>query len=420
MIPHAVTGVGAVALPHGLPRAEFPRQVPPRNPSPVPVDHPVDDASIVLKRAALTALIRRQQRLNTSPLLIRQRLKTVLLITHSPSLPRASPHIKETHPSSPTIDRCPCGVRASRTDSWCVGGASRTSAGSGRTSCGCAILHKDSECPDHPNHRVVVSQYRLDAVDSRAGHLDLSFHHLGDAPLDNLYLDGAVTVCATVFVCDLAAGRRAVDTRPARRLHVLKLTEEHDEALFHRPLSRPSRVVALDGEVLVKHAAVQSGDRRSGLDEFGFVAGFEGGEPSLVAGIEVRLGDVVAFGGPCSSVSLLRHRREWRILDLPDVWPLRRRTGWSLVDDLAWCHRSEPENLFRYELGVVPKCLRKFSRNVTALEKPHDWATLSMFHVVASSNRRASPNLAASTQRAGVVPIDSVKRRVKLRALMLA
>lgn len=62
-------------------------------------------------------------------------------------------------------------------------------------------------------------------------------------------------------------------------------------------MSRPSELVALDGEEPVEHSAVQCGDRRGGFDEFGFVAGFERGEPALVAGVELRLVGVVAFAG---------------------------------------------------------------------------------------------------------------------------
>ena len=76
-----------------------------------------------------------------------------------------------------------------------------------------------------------------------------------------------------------------------------KLAQEHDQALLHGPPSRPSELVALDGEEPVEHSAVQCGDRRGGFDEFGFVAGFERGEPALVAGVELRLVGVVAFAG---------------------------------------------------------------------------------------------------------------------------
>lgn len=76
-----------------------------------------------------------------------------------------------------------------------------------------------------------------------------------------------------------------------------KFTEEDDQALLHGPLARPSEVVALDGEEPVEHTAVQGGDRCRGFEEFVFVAGFEGGEPSLVADVEVRFVGVIAFAG---------------------------------------------------------------------------------------------------------------------------
>ncbi len=41
----------------------------------------------------------------------------------------------------------------------------------------------------------------------------------------------------------------------------------------------------------------RGGDRRRGFQESVFVAGFECGDPSLVAGVEVRFVGVVAFAG---------------------------------------------------------------------------------------------------------------------------
>lgn len=53
---------------------------------------------------------------------------------------------------------------------------------------------------DHSDHRVVVGQYRLDAVDSRVGHIDAALSDLGDASLDDLHLDGSVAVGSAVFI----------------------------------------------------------------------------------------------------------------------------------------------------------------------------------------------------------------------------
>lgn len=70
-----------------------------------------------------------------------------------------------------------------------------------------AILHQDGERPDHSNHRVLIGQYRLDAVDSRVWHIDTALSDLGDDALDDLDLNGSVAVGTAVFVRSLAAGR---------------------------------------------------------------------------------------------------------------------------------------------------------------------------------------------------------------------
>lgn len=172
------------------------------------------------------------------------------------------------------------------------------------------------ECPDHVHKRVVVREDLADALASRVRHID-----------------------AAVFIRGLAAGQGAVDARPTRRLEVselataartlrgklhgaadagravktplprlvqfadaggfvwAKLAEEHDQASLNRPLPRSFEVVALDGEEPVEYLVVQGGYRCRNFEEFGFVAGFECGEPSLLAGVEVRLVGVVAFAG---------------------------------------------------------------------------------------------------------------------------
>lgn len=98
---YAVTGVGVVALPHGLSRAELLRQVPERNPGPVPAVDTVDDASIVLKRAVPYSSHSKAAVAQREPTAHPSTPQTVLLITYSPSLRRASPHIKERRPRPP-------------------------------------------------------------------------------------------------------------------------------------------------------------------------------------------------------------------------------------------------------------------------------------------------------------------------------
>lgn len=70
-----------------------------------------------------------------------------------------------------------------------------------------AVLYECGEGPDHCEHLVVIGQHRFDAVATRVGYLDLSFSHFGDAPLDDLYFHGAVSVGAAVFGRSLAASR---------------------------------------------------------------------------------------------------------------------------------------------------------------------------------------------------------------------
>lgn len=94
------------------------------------------------------------------------------------------------------------------------------------------------------DHRVVVGQYRLDAVDSRVGHIDAALSDLGDASLDDLHLDGSVAVGSAVFIRGFAAGRGAVDTRSTRRLDLSELATAASAlgGQFHGP-SDPGRAV---------------------------------------------------------------------------------------------------------------------------------------------------------------------------------
>ena len=75
-VPDPVRREAAVAFPHGLPRAELLRQVPPGNPTPVPVSDALDDLSVVSERAAALAVGAGQQRLNAGPLIISKNLET--------------------------------------------------------------------------------------------------------------------------------------------------------------------------------------------------------------------------------------------------------------------------------------------------------------------------------------------------------
>jgi hypothetical protein len=70
---------------------------------------------------------------------------------------------------------------------------------------------------------------------------------------------------------------------------------------------------------------------------------------------------------------------------------------------------------WRYDVGVVAYAATKFCRKVTALPNPHMVAMRAVGQVVISSRRRASSSRRARIQRAGVVPVASVKRRAKLR-----
>jgi hypothetical protein len=92
LVPGAIPGIPAVPLPDRALRPEvLDRQVTPRDPGPIPVDDPLDDASVVPERMPAPARVRRQQRLDPFPLLIGQRL--VSRRRHAQSLPRASPPI---------------------------------------------------------------------------------------------------------------------------------------------------------------------------------------------------------------------------------------------------------------------------------------------------------------------------------------
>lgn len=70
-----------------------------------------------------------------------------------------------------------------------------------------AVLRKDSEFPVRSDHRVVVGQYGLDAVDARVRHLNTALPDVGDDALGYLHLDRTIAVGSAVFVRGLAAGR---------------------------------------------------------------------------------------------------------------------------------------------------------------------------------------------------------------------
>lgn len=80
-VPNPVSGVSSMTFPHGLPRPELLRQVPPSNPAPVPVGDAFYDLAVIAERAPALALRTRQQGLNTGPLVICKNLKT----RHPPS-----------------------------------------------------------------------------------------------------------------------------------------------------------------------------------------------------------------------------------------------------------------------------------------------------------------------------------------------
>src|SRR5699024_12305460 len=97
-VPHRESGVESVALPPCRPRAApLPGQVPPRNARSIPIDDPLDNHPVVAKRVALSARVRRQQRLDAFPLLIGQGVLTRRRgSAHLSIIPRTQPHISET------------------------------------------------------------------------------------------------------------------------------------------------------------------------------------------------------------------------------------------------------------------------------------------------------------------------------------
>lgn len=80
-VPDTLRCIAAVALPHGLPRSKLLRQVPPRDPAPIPVRDAFYDLAVIAKRAPTLAIGTGQQRFNTGPLLIGKYLET----RHQPS-----------------------------------------------------------------------------------------------------------------------------------------------------------------------------------------------------------------------------------------------------------------------------------------------------------------------------------------------
>ena len=101
-IPGAIAGIAAMPLPHRLPRAELlSGQIPPRDPSAKPVCDALYDSPVVTERVTAAPRVRRQQRLDPLPLLVREHPIPRTRRPHPTTLPRASPKIWETRPSGP-------------------------------------------------------------------------------------------------------------------------------------------------------------------------------------------------------------------------------------------------------------------------------------------------------------------------------
>ncbi len=71
LVPCAVRRPASVPLVHGLPLPEAHTQIPPRHPSPIPVQDPVDDPTVASPTAAALPGLR-QMRLQPDPLLVRE------------------------------------------------------------------------------------------------------------------------------------------------------------------------------------------------------------------------------------------------------------------------------------------------------------------------------------------------------------
>jgi len=81
--------------PHGLPGAELPWQVAPRDPAPVPVDDALHDRPRVRERATLTARPGREERRDQCPLIIGEELEA----RHPSSFSAVRLNLYETCPS---------------------------------------------------------------------------------------------------------------------------------------------------------------------------------------------------------------------------------------------------------------------------------------------------------------------------------
>src|SRR5690625_3261114 len=96
-VPGAVIGELLVPLPHRLPRPEhLPGKIPPRDPGAVAVGDRLHHGAVITVGTPHLALVARQQRLDSLPLLISENPVT----THPATLPRPSAHGWETRPSS--------------------------------------------------------------------------------------------------------------------------------------------------------------------------------------------------------------------------------------------------------------------------------------------------------------------------------
>src|SRR5690606_23066027 len=95
-VPGAVIGELLVPLPHRLPRPEhLPGKIPPRDPGAVAVGDRLHHGAVITVGTPHLALVARQQRLDSLPLLISENPVT----THPATLPRPSAHGWETRPS---------------------------------------------------------------------------------------------------------------------------------------------------------------------------------------------------------------------------------------------------------------------------------------------------------------------------------
>ena len=71
-VPRTVATETSVTFPDGLPRTERFRKVTPGNPRPIPIDDAFQNAAVVLERTTRAVLRGRHQRLEASPLTVRQ------------------------------------------------------------------------------------------------------------------------------------------------------------------------------------------------------------------------------------------------------------------------------------------------------------------------------------------------------------